>query len=131
VKTARILHEYVATVPGEPYVCRHLLDVFQPGTEDTWATDIGSQGWMIITADRGMSDRNRERSLPFVCLRSKILHFRLSASVAKLPAHEQARGLIALWPSLRKAHHANVGCRWSVKLNNDRTQFRLVDLNDR
>jgi len=41
---------------------KHLQDEFSPDTPDTeWISEVGLQGWIVVTGDRGISKKPAER----------------------------------------------------------------------
>jgi hypothetical protein len=68
-------------------------------------------------------------SLPEICHRLGVVHFRVSGTIhTRRPTHEKLRALISLWPEILAAWKAQQGCRWSIRCRDTGPGYRLVSL---
>lgn len=104
----------------------HLLSMFPPGEEDrVWLTAIKETGWLVVTADRGKS--NRGEKLPRLCLELGIIHVVLSATLHRRSVGDRALALAACWENIVEVWRDRIGCGHSLRANDQGPGFKLVD----
>jgi hypothetical protein len=85
--------------------------------DDVWIPQIASDGWTIISGDRGAQQKAfKGEKLPIVCRQFGITHAILSRSVNKLKSFMKIRALLATWDDLLGAHSGPRGCGYALKM---------------
>lgn len=114
----RDLATLAAYSPDNPSLT-HLLELSPPGVgDDVWIPRVASEGFIVITADRGK--RSGGPKLPAVCEANNVTHLLLSGRVSQTVQFEKARALLAVWPELLETVMAPKGSRFLLKLSNAR-----------
>ena len=105
----------------------HLLDLYRQGVEDVvWAKRASTERWLPISADRGKS--NRGEKLPAICKSLGLVNISLSAKVHALPSRDKLLAIIGCWLEIEEVWRNRIGCTHSLRFNDRKTAFRLVDI---
>jgi hypothetical protein len=105
---------------------RHLLTAFPRGTPDRqWLEVVKASGWLLVTADRGKS--NRGEKLPRLCLEMGVIHIVFSATLHARPANDRALALAAVWLDIVDVWQNRIGCGHVVRVRDRGKGFKLVD----
>jgi hypothetical protein len=105
---------------------RHLLDFFTAGTSDAvWVPKIASEGWVVLTADRGKS--SSKNKLPGICEQFKVTHILMGSSILHLKQNQKAHAIISVWEEIKKCNEAPKGSRFIMSaVKNQRVSLRRV-----
>lgn len=95
--------EVLIGLSDERVELKHLLSAFPPGTLDReWIPRVASEGWTVITSDRGKSKPNRGK-LPEICRRYHVTHIVFSRSMHKRRDFEKVAAIMGLWSGILAA----------------------------
>lgn len=92
----------------------HLVDLSLSGElDDDWIPRIATEGWIVVTTDRGR--KNRGGKLPLICRRCNVTHVMLSAAIHKRNTFEKLRAIFDVWPSLLTASAGTRGAGYLLQ----------------
>jgi hypothetical protein len=82
---------------------RHVLDLFDPGTEDeVWLEYAGKQGLVVVTRDKMVKYRPRQKE---ACARHKVAAFVLAGKA--MGSWHQVQQLVRAWPTIKQITQDN------------------------
>jgi hypothetical protein len=104
------LATWLAAAP-EKTLLGHILDYQRQGTHDeVWVPQVATEGWVVITADRGRrGKRSKGEKLPILCRSFGITHVMLSSSIHNRSGFEKCQAILAVWPEIVKLPAAPKG----------------------
>jgi hypothetical protein len=93
----------------------HLVD-FNLGGEidDDWIPKIASEGWTVVTTDRGKKP-SRGGKLPLLCQLHDVTHVMLSGTIHKRNTFEKIRAMFDVWPQLLRTQQEARGCGYLIR----------------
>jgi hypothetical protein len=104
----------------------HLTNYFKPGELDPdWIPKVASEGWIILTADRGRKGKDK---LPSICLAYKVTHILMGSSVMKMKQYQKANAIISIWEKIKECNRVPRGSRFIMSSINGRTILKQVNL---
>lgn len=111
---------------------KHILDFQEPGVfDEVWVPSIRSEGWVVITQDRGRRRRGKGEQLSKVCRKQKITHVILSAGIAERRSFDKMLTILSLWYEILATRNAPPGSRFVIEPMTgnpaDRTRGKLID----
>jgi hypothetical protein len=90
--------------------------------DDEWIPRIASEGWIVITADRGNVGRRKTgRKLPELCVEFKVTHVLVSPRIGQMSGFDKARHIVNTWPQMLALADAPRGSRFRMRMNNKGT----------
>lgn len=96
---------------------KHLVDFAMAGEDDeSWIPRVPSDGWIILTADRGK--KNKGGKLPLICQRCRITYVLLSAALHTKNTFDRMRAILAVWPDLLTVSVDEPGCGYLIRIKN-------------
>jgi hypothetical protein len=79
----------------------HLQDEFPPNTLDvTWIPEIGRRGWVVITADRGISKKPAERK---ALEEANVISVFMAKGFTTKPIFELVSLFVKWWPDIDRS----------------------------
>jgi PIN like domain len=79
----------------------HLHDEFPPNTLDvTWIPEIGRRGWVVITADRGISKKPAERK---ALEEANVISVFMAKGFTTKPIFELVSLFVKWWPDIDRS----------------------------
>jgi hypothetical protein len=79
----------------------HLQDEFPPNTLDvTWIPEIGRRGWVVITADRGISKKPAERK---ALEEANVISVFMAKGFTMKPIFELVSLFVKWWPDIDRS----------------------------
>jgi len=80
---------------------KHLQDEFSPDTPDTeWISEVGLQGWIVVTGDRGISKKPAERK---ALEEANVVTVFMAKGFTTKPIFELVALIIRWWPDIERA----------------------------
>jgi hypothetical protein len=105
-----------STADPEKPEFRHIVDHQKQGALDAdWVPKVASEGWIVITADRGK--RCGGAKLPQLCRLHGITHVMLSASLHSMASPEKVGAIMSVWSDLVKLRSEPRGSGYSLRLS--------------
>jgi hypothetical protein len=97
--------------------------------DKVWIPKIAAEGgWIVISADRGKSNREKfSEKLPYLCRAHRVTHVLLSARVHELTLFAKGQALVAVWAEFLKVKSAVAGTRFMLKKRDRGDGFQLVN----
>jgi hypothetical protein len=97
---------------------RHILELQRAGAKDSeWVPLLATDGWIVLTCDRGKSAGPK---LPQLCRVYGITHVLISGALHNSPQFEKARAVLAVWPELLALADEPKGERYSLRYTHAR-----------
>lgn len=106
----------------------HVLNLqFGSTNDDQWIPEIASEGWIIVTGDRGKRQKSgRGAKLPIVCAEYGVTHVVLSTAVNSFNTQRKFQAIVDHWEELIELRNATPGSTFQIQLvSSDRTQLKL------
>jgi PIN like domain len=104
----------VSTSPERPEF-RHMVDYQSQGAlDEEWVPKVATEGWIVITGDRGRSCGGAK--LPHLCKAYRITHVMLSARLHTMRSSAKATAILAVWEDLAKLVSEPKGCGYLLRL---------------
>lgn len=95
---------------------RHILEFQQQGVwDEQWIPRVASEGWILITADRGKKGPKKGEKLPRLCVRHRITHVVLSTGMHRRKSFEKMLAILSVWYVLLKLRDAPPGSRYQLE----------------
>lgn len=105
---------------------RHILEFQQQGVwDEQWIPRVASEGWILITADRGKKGSKKGEKLPRLCVRHRITHVVLSAGIHRRKSFEKVLAILSVWYELLQLRDVPPGSRYQLEPTG-RGQAKLV-----
>jgi hypothetical protein len=110
-----VLRELLALGDDEAELV-HLLDLESEGSlDDNWVPRLGSEGWIVISADRGQTP-SRGGKLPRLCKTHLVTHVLLSGALHSKDTRTKIVGIAHVWTRLLEVADAPRGSEFRLQL---------------
>lgn len=94
----------------------HLFDLGLGGQwDEVWIPKIADQGWIVISADRGMGGIKKGQPFPRVCLQYGVTHILLTQSVHARTMFDKILTLMSLWHEILTLRLVPGGSRYRLE----------------
>jgi len=102
----------------ETFEMEHVLNFQEQGVADEdWLPKYAGEGWIIITADRGMGGLSKGEKLTIVCRKLAMTHITLSSKVHHKNNFDKTVAILSVWNDIiNRVIHAEGGTRFSLRL---------------
>lgn len=97
-----------------PFRLKHVVEYYKGAKDDEWVPEIARNGWIVITADRGVRP-SRGGKLPFICKRNGVTHILLSGALHASNAAVKASCIVASWTDIYDTAQASPGSRFILR----------------